>query len=349
MSSHFSKTEKIGLTKFLERRTAKAPAIGMLEHAVTQEGLKRGELSVAKNMTYSTVVDEIDKAISKEWVTEGQLTSLLDRCEIAGRQHVCVFTLPEKGVDEILDELRDPDQYDDEEPALEDFWEIPASSYARIIKDANDTVLVKIVAKRRYWRSEIDSSSDEEQWIHKWIQEERSAIVVKCSKASGTVQIRVPPREHAQSDTGKTVYDFITEVLPTHYSLDHGSWFSKLLVFPITDAFPSLLKNKDDFVLRYDTPENNSAKSRLMKKGPVKQLDDLRDDSIWNYGKGYARATLRGSWVIEDGDPIFCHLNWDRVRVDASTNLEFARVFVPNQVNDDQLDYVIKRIRDHLP
>lgn len=164
-------------------------------------------------------------------------------------------------------------------------------------------MLVKIVTQRRYWRSQIDptQSSENEEWIHRWTEEERSALIIKCTKNPRLLQIRVPPREkYGQSETGKSIHDFAAEVLGDHYSTGRNSWFSHIGLFSITDAFNKILENRDDFVLRHDTPESDTVRSRLSKKGSIKKLEDLRDDSMWTFDGDFSRNTLRGTWVVND-------------------------------------------------
>jgi hypothetical protein len=68
---------------------------------------------------------------------------------------------------------------------------------------------------------------------------------------------------------------------------------------------------------------------------------------MWKFGKGYARKTMRGLWSVED-ESVYTHLNIDKVKTDGNNEFEYARVFFPHHVNDQQVDYAIKRIREHI-
>lgn len=346
----FDSETKASLARFLEQRGLKARMVQLFGKIIRREDLGRGELTQSQHATYGKLVSDIEHAISEEWLTDEQLLELLDRAEVAGRQHVCVFRLPAKGVNAILNELSEPTESTESEMTLDDFWRLPEASTARVLRSERGVVVVKIVARRRYWRSELDpqESTENDQWIHRWAQEERSAVVIKCSRSSGILQIRVPPREHAQGETGVTVLGFVNEVLPRHYNVGRGTWYQKLTEFPITDAFNAIVRNRDDFVMRHDSAESDSAKSRMSKKGSIKALDDLRDDPMWQFEDGYSRKTMRGSWVKDD-EPLYCHMNWDSVRISRDSTMDFARVFVPHLVSDTDIDHVIRRIKDHLP
>lgn len=341
---------KLALARFLERRDLKERVLTLFGAAVSEHELKRGELTQSKSATYAVLSEHVEKAISNDWISEQQVVALLDESEVAGRQHVCIYDLPEHGVPGILNALRDPKSQRRASAKLTDFWELPSASYARVLRSTNDEVLVKLVAQRKYWRSEIDlsQSSDDEEWIHRWVETERAAVIVKAIRQSGVVQIRVPPREHlAGSETGKSVYGFAIELLGSHFDIGKNSWFSKLKLFSITDAYNNILDNRDDFVLRHDTPESDTAKSRLSKKGAIRDLEDLRDDEMWQFSDGYARESLRGTWLVSEKQ-VYSHLNLDNVRLSQSTTVEYARVYFPRLVTDAEVDHVIQRIRDHL-
>jgi hypothetical protein len=344
-----SEESKRSLAAFLERRNMKERVRSILAKIVAQEDLKRGDLTTAKQVTYHTLVDELIKAINKGWYELSALIALLDESEVAGRQHVWVFLLPAKGKAAILDAVASPIGQDDAPGEIEDFIKMPESSYARVLKRTGKDALVKVVTRRRYWVREVDEHTDTEEWIHRWIEEERAAVILKCDLSAGICQVRIPPREHfQQSETGKTVYDFAKETLERHYDIGKNSWFSRLLDFPITDAYPAILANRDDFVLRHDTPESLTAKARVSRTGAIKELKDLRDDSMWVFADGYARKSLRGVWLVADNF-VYAHLNYDKVRLDAKSTASFARVFIPSLTTDAEVDHVIGRIREHLP
>jgi len=350
MAFKLSKDDKQSLLRFLERRNLKERVIECFAHIIEQKNLKRGDLTQDKNATYAILTDGLEKAISKGWMTEQELISLLDDSEVAGRQHVCIYEVPAASITDTLSAIRQPTALQNGVASVGDFWDLPSASYARVLRDTSSEALVKIVSRRRYWRSEIDSSRSnaDEEWIHRWIEEERSAVVIKCSKSTRILQIRVPPRERSpQAETGKSIHDFAIQLLGTHYSIGKGSWLSKVKLFSITDAFNKILENKQDFVLRHDTPESDTAKSRLSKKGSIKELKDLRDDEMWTFGNGYARKTLRGTWVVKK-KPIYSHLNLDKLKTAKGGSIEFARVFFPHFATDSEVDHVIQRIRDHF-
>lgn len=341
---------KSALARFLERRNLKERMIALFGTAIERHDLTRGELTQAKNATYAKIVDSIETAIQNHWLTKKDVIDVLDDSEIAGRQHVCLFNVSSNSITSVLSDLADPGRQTSSPRSLSSFYEVPSSSSARVLRNTNSEVLVKIAARRQYWVSELDQSQSgpQEEWIHRWIEEERAAVVLKCTKTLKLLQLRVPPRERLMTaETGKTVYQFLREVLDDHYDLGKGSWFEKLSLFPIGDGYNSILKNRTDFVLRHDTPESPTAKSRLSKKGAVKNLDDLRDDKMWVFADGYARKTLRGTWLI-NGKPVYTHLNMDRVRTGPTSSIEFARVFFPRLATDAEVDDVLTRISEHL-
>ena len=287
------------LQRFLVRRNLKEPAVQLLERVREANDLQRGDLSVAKNQTYETLVANLIKAINQGWMDKSELVTLLDESEISGRQHIVIYRLPTQGKKAILDAIVNPQGLSTAEPSIDDFCNVPNASTARIIRSTDRQAIVKIVRKRHYWMREVTESSATDEWIHRWVEEERSAIVLHCDLGAGLLQIRVPPREKGQSETAESVYLLLNEALDEHYPT-RNSWFDRLRTFPITDAFASILSNRTDFVLRYDSPESETVKSLMSRKGSIKELEDLRDDPMWNYESGFARPSIRGAWLISN-------------------------------------------------
>lgn len=338
-----------GLSRFLSFRALKERAVQLLIATSKDNALPKGALTAAQNATYEVLAEHLLKAISKGWLALEDLIGMLNEAEQAGKQHVCVFNLPGgTGTSAIMDGLRKPRHRLSGARSLEEFWDVPDESFAEILRDTSKEVVVKIVTKREYWKSELDKETATEQWIHKMLQKERAAVILKCKASSGVFQVRVPPRQrYNQGETGKSVYEIVESVVDRHFGIGKTSWFQSLKRFPITDAYNAILLNRDDFCLRHDTPESDTAKSRLSKKGSLKNYKDLRDDGMWDFEKGYSRQSLRGSWDINK-NKVYAHLNFDRLRVDSKTNYEFARVFFPQFATDSEVDHVIGRIRDHL-
>lgn len=353
MAFAFKTDQKIALLSFMERRGMKESAIDLLGIAKKKADKKRGAVTQNQSAPYEQILDDIEKAISNEWITADDFLSLLDTSEVAGRQHICVFTIDSKFAKSVLQQLSKPDHLSDALPELEDFWTVPTAPRAIIVSSSSSHILLKLVGQRRVWRREVDMdrSSEDEEWIHKWVVPVRAATVVKYSTASGLLQIRIPVRdESSQSETGKSVFEFVQYAMRKHYDIDDKkSWFQKLELFSITDSYSKVLDNFDDFVLRYDSPESDTAKSKLSKKGAIAELKDLRKDKMWTFKQtgDYSRQALRGVWLIDERI-IFAHFNLDNgKRADGST-MNYARVFIPRQAKDAEIDHVLKRIVDHF-
>ncbi|HEX3658230.1 MAG TPA: hypothetical protein VHV55_20750 [Pirellulales bacterium] len=336
------------LERFLSRRRLDGRVVDMLKAAKDAHDLKRGEITTAQSATYSKLTEDLIKAVNQGWVGRDSVVAMLDNSEIAGRQHVCVFQLPTTGQGKILDVLRAPHTVYSGPVSIEEFYEVPSHSMARIIKDTADEVIVKIVAQRSYWTSELLKDLPDEQLIKRLRHQERSALILTCNKQAGLLQVRVQPREKAQADTAKNVNDFMMDTIKAHYDVKPKSWFYQLRFFPIADTFPKLLKNKAEFVLKYDTPEDNEIKASMFRKGDHKDGADLRDDPRWSYSSGYSRNSLRGVWKCKGGGEVYLHLNQDAIRISATTTVDVARVFVPGLCSDKDLDHAIRRIHEHL-
>jgi hypothetical protein len=347
MAKAFLPKDPERLQRFLNRRKLDTRVVDMLKAAKTAHDLKKGEVTVAQSATYAKLTEDLIKAVNQGWIGRDDVVAMLDESEVAGRQHVCIFQLPSTGQKKILEALRAPHSVYTGPVSLDDFYEVPSQTMARILKDTSEEVVVKIIAKRTYWLSEILKDNPEEQLIRRYRERERSAIIVKCNVKDGLFQVRVQPREKGQADTSKNVFDFMMETMKAHYDVGKTSWFDQLAFFPIGDSFPKLLKNRTDFVLWYDSPENNDIRAQLYRRGSHVNAADLRDDPHWSYGKGFSRNSIRCIWKLPGGD-VFMHLNQDEVRLDPQTTFNIARIFVPGLCDDRELDNAIRRIRDHL-
>lgn len=347
MSFSLPAEDVAALEQFLTRRQVRGKILPLILAAKCKHSLNRADVSTAKNMTYSNLTGLIIKCIDKSWVNYADFAEVLDDSEVAGRQHVCIFKLPDNGKVKILDALRAPRGLSTSTPAIHDFIRVPSQSAARILVDTTDEVVVKIIAIRTYWLSEFVKDDPGDQLIHRWEQKERSAVIVKANLQTGLLQVRVPPRETGPSDTANGVYKFMSQALGQHYGGDGSFWLDEVLFFPIADAYPKILQNKTEFVLRHDTPENATLRSRMSKKGPTTDLSDLRDDPNWRYENGYARRTMRGHWSCVSSQ-LFMHMHYDTIQIDKKTTRDLARVFVPKYCPDGELDHAIERIRNHL-
>ena len=348
MTIQLSDTEKSRFISFIKHRRLNHRLIELLVNAKAQHNLKGADLRTAKNLSYADITVSVLKSINKNWITVDDVVALLDLSEVAGKQHICVFRLPDRGKKAIGDTLRTPSGVVDDSPTLADFHSLPTDSKIRLLKSTNDVVIAKIIAQRSYWITNVLKRDPEREVFEKVKHRERSAIIVKYNRKRGTLQVRVPPREKGPGETGKAVYQFIKSALGAHYPVDSKSWFHKLVHFPIGDSFTKILRNTSDFELWYDSPEDSSTKTRISRKGRPKKGIDLRKEKNWQYQNGYARNTLRGFWSCPRTADVYIHMNADNVRVSKSTMRAFARMFVPDLCLDEDIDHVIQRVQDHI-
>lgn len=350
MSITLEEPQKELLVNFLIRRGLNNRCTEMLQRAFNENDLKRGDLSTNKNLTYAKILKEIVKGINNGWINESDFASILDNAEIAGKQHICLFCLPgdEKDRKSIFNAIKSPGKLAIKEIALKDFYSVPEDSYARVIENTEETILIKIVCKRSYWDREYDLKDPTEEIIHRWKRMERSAVILKCSIDDGILQIRVPPREGGTGETAKTVYEFFISALSNHYNLKKNSWINKVSPFQVTEAYNSLLENREDFCLKYDTPESDTASNRMTRKGSSKDHDDLRDDPMWDYGENFSRNTIKGTWTTDRNTQVFSHLNYDEFRTGQNSTVKLSRVYLPKYVLEEEVEYVISRLSEHI-
>ena len=347
MSITLAGSELGALEHFLHRRKLRDQGIELLASIRGQNNLTRVDLSASKSLTYRNLAELLAKALEKGWLPDGELLKMLDDSEISGRHHVCVFLLPPEEKDGLFQMIEQPIGRSSGPVRLNDFLEVPTRSTARILQQSTDEIVVKIVAIRSYWLSEYEKDDPDEQLIRRWKESERSAIIIKCNAREGVVQVRVPPREKGQLETGKAVFDFMTEVIASHYPMDQRPWFNRIDRFPIADSYNKIIEDRKNFILKHDTPENVQTRSQISTKGSTSTEADLRDDPSWNHSKGYARRILRGNWICPDA-VVFMHLNYDTVRIDRTTTRDLARIFVPGLCSDRDMDHAIRQIRSYL-
>jgi hypothetical protein len=343
-----SEPEKELFANFLKHRRLNEKAVELLAQIRGTHGLKAADLRTAKQLPYAGIAGNLVKAVDQGWLDLDVLVAKLDESEYAGKQHVCIFRLPEKGKQKVLTTLRNPAAATTSLPAIADFFTIPTASTARVLVDTPDLVAVKIVTRRDYWITNVlEDGNPDRELFERLKQKERSAVIVKCSLKGDLIQFRVPSREKGPMDTAKAIYDFLKKALESHYPVDGNSWFSQIQHFPIAKAFPKILENTKEFELWHDAPEDRSTKAQISRKGRPKSGNDLRKDKNWRYGAGYFRPNLRGFWNCPSGK-LYAHLNADRVRIAKDATRDFARIFVPQLCSDKDLDHVIDRIRDHF-
>jgi hypothetical protein len=333
---------------FLKRRQLKDASTTLLGEIKDRNGLKRGQVTTDKAASYDVIVESLGKSLGEGWLSANELIRLLEDAELAGRQHLCLFEVPEDLLETISHGLLKPRTLNDEPVSLEEFWEVPLEPYCRLIVE-RAPLLLKIIAVRSYWTKEKQRITDDEYRIHAKRHKERAAVIVKFDADQRTLQFRVPISENAQdTETARAVYEFIESLVANQFGEQGRAWFLKLRHWPVGDAFERIVNNHDDFELHTDTPENNRFKGSLSKKGVADDGVDLRGMEEWNFSSGYARSSLRGKWKTGDL-AVDVSMHAARVRVSRQTIRKFARFFFPKPCSDAEVEHVLRRVREHLP
>lgn len=337
------------LSHFLKRRQLNENMVNLLKQIKDDHDLKRGQVTTAQNATYDTIIESLTTSLNEGWVTTQQVVEILDGAEIAGRQHVCVFTIPDDLVDEVVTSIEQPATLNTQGLTLSEFWEIPQEPYTRLIQNDQRLLVMKVIAPRYYWVSNETQESEDLIEIIKRREKERTAVILRLDRVTKTLQARVPIREKASNlDTTKSVYSFLVEIIESQYGDDGMTWFNKLARFPLSDSFQKIIENREDFSLFTDTPENQHFKSSMSHKGAGDDASDIRDFEQWGFAEGFARTSLRGKWKIDDVD-IHVRMHADKVKMGQQISREVCRLFFPRPCTDAQVEHVIERIKAHLP
>lgn len=343
------KEEKKRLAQFLKRRQLKERIVTLLEEIKQEHDLKRGQVTTDKNATYDTLVEALANSLNNEWLSVDRIAAILDEAELAGRQHICLFDVDQGDLPAIQTDLRSPTTLNKEKVQFDEFWKIPLEPYSRILSDTAAGLVSKIVAVRKYW-VEIDRVTKEDYIkVERKREKERAALVIKLDPATRILQFRVPLREQAPGvDTTKSVYEFITELVDSQYG-DFGlKWLMKLKPLRIGDAFKKIVKNREDFQLHTDHPENKHFKGVMSRKGSPELVGDLRDFDQWVYESGFGRSCIRGTWTINPETRVDFRMHYEKVKVNDTLTRDIARVFLAKPYKDDEVEYVIRRIREHI-
>ncbi|QDT77291.1 hypothetical protein Mal35_07170 [Gimesia maris] len=343
-----SDEQKQRLENFMKHRRLNDESIKLLSQAKKNHELKSTDLRTASNLTYPNITEQLIKAVNNGWLSLDEIVMLLDNSELSGKQHVCLFQLPEKSPGKILNVLRNPGGDFGTTATIDDFLRLPTGSTVRVVRDETNEVAVKIVTRRSYWTTQLLEQKPDREIFERLRHEERAAVIVKADLNNKILQCRVPPREKGPQQTGNAVYKFLMDSLQNHYAIDSKSWFGKLRLFPMSDAIPKILANKTDFELWHDTPENKNTRTKMSKRGRPKAGNDLRNEQNWQFSQGYSRTNIRGFWRDGKNDPIYVHMNADRVRISQSETRDFARLVINELCTDGELDHVVNRIRQHL-
>ena len=355
-----SPDEKERLAHFLRRRQLNERMVCLLKKAKEENGLKRGEITTSKSATYEDITEALHVCTMNGWLRVEEVADICAEAELAGRQHVLLFRVadPVKGLPEQLDDLtellRTPETLNTEATRLEEFWRIPLEPYSRILRDGGGGFVMKVIAPRDYWISDDLERTADVVVTRKERKRERSAVIIKYQEDERLLQFRVPVRERApNADTAKSVYDFVSEIIRSQFGDVGFKVFGGLPLFPISDAFPKLVNNKDDFEMHSDTPENQHFKSSMSHKGTPDTAADIRDFEHWNFAEGFARTRVKGAWRLPlavEGEPVgvvHVRMMQDNVRLDDSRSRRVARVFFPRPCTDEEVEHVLRRIEQH--
>lgn len=341
------------LSDFLYRRQHKASTVSLLKAIKEEHNLKRGQVTTSKSATYEELAEALNESLRNEWLTRERLVKLLDAAELAGRQHVLVYQVPEDQLEELAEALRSPKKKRTT-TKLEDFWNVPSRFFSQLLIDDGRTTAVKIVVPRKYHSirhlDDTDSidipngDGDIVDVIAKIAHRERAAVVVSLLHEAKLLQVRVPPRESGSGSTPRSVYDLAKAA--TSKAFDASGPFQRLKVFPITDTFNRLQANRDDFVYESDEPQNEKVHARIkVKRGDG--TEDLRDMKEWVYAEGYSRISLGGVWRIGE-ELVKARLHLDEFQINQHTKQSVARVFIPSHCTDADINHVIVRLQSHL-
>lgn len=345
-SPNLKQSEEIDFTHFLLKRQLRDQIIPLLKDAKKEDK----ELRAAKNLTYSQIVDNLMKALTAGKIDHDELLGILDKSEIAGKQHVMIFRLPSVATSKVFKSISTPHGREASSASIKDFITVPTTSSFRKLLETDDEIMIKIVTKRQYWDHNILEDTVSRVLIEKNLKQERSAIIIKCNKTTGIVQIRIPPRQHGLLEAAKSVYDFTRKVISSHYDLNKNDWFKLLAYFPIDDAFPNLMNNREDFELWADTPRDTETKTQISRRGRPTIGKDLRDENAYTFSSGFSRLSARGHWKCPSNDnsaqkPLYVHMNSDKIRLGPSSERKIARLFIPNLCEDGDIEHVISRIQ----
>lgn len=335
------------LSGFLARRQAKVQAIGLIRQIKATHNLDKTQINVSNSDNYDKIATTILDCLDKNWFGTTGLIDFLDMMELSGRQHVLLFRLPEDKIEMIFGQIEQVFTSRSAPVNFEEFFVVPDNASARKLGFVDDEFVGKLVTPRSYWINTYEIDKPEEKLIRRKLERERSAIIIRYSRKDNILQFRIPPKEQGQSETGKGVYQFLYESLTAAIGRE-PEWIHDLETFPIQNTFPNIISDSQNFILKHDTPENNTVAHRLTKKGAMHNRDDLRDDPDWHHTTGYARRQIKGSWLNADSSIVFMHLTHDTIIIDRKTSRDLSRLFVPRPCSEGALQDAISRILAHL-
>jgi hypothetical protein len=94
--------EQERLAHFLKRRQLNESMVALLKQVKEDQDLKRGQVTTAQNATYDSIIESLMTSLNAGWVTTQQVVDILDGADIASRQHVSFFSIPDDLIDEVL-------------------------------------------------------------------------------------------------------------------------------------------------------------------------------------------------------------------------------------------------------
>lgn len=331
----------------MKRRQLKDQILPLLKEIKEKHKEEAESLSLGGSPNYEALVDAVAACWGRGLLSTEVLTGKLDQAELAGKQHVILFKVPEEKVELTRQRLAAKTSLLARR-GVKEFLKVPTSTTAYLLADTAEEIVVKLVGRRLDWVEHVREKRDDWEVIERRRVIERTSIIIKFASVHNVLQIRVPPRGgFGVSETSRKVYLVALAVLDSAYGKEGTALLQDVSAFPLDAAYAKLVKNRTDFIMLSDSPENPHFRAMFAGRG-ARGVQDIRDLKDYSFDKStFARTMMRGGWKTDEEVYAYTTMHWEKVKTSSNAQRDIARIYFPHMNTDAEVERVIGRICDH--
>jgi hypothetical protein len=281
------------------------------------------------------------KALENGWLSEKQLSVVVDEVEENGGQHVWLFQLSTAGKKALMaaalkKSLAEPPA----NPTAALYAELPKLTRT-FVQERADSIAVKQIYKADYWeKDDTRSVSGADERVTYYVRKERRAInLMRILPEAGLAEIRID-RVRGQNDESLAV-QLLKSFTESIDDLDLPEHF---IPVPIWQGFSAMVADEEKTYMSTDEGEDGSVQLRISNRREGAKGEDVRKHAAYKLGGAFARRSLNVYWVQADKSKI--HTILSKVAVDGT---ELAKVYVAAKLSKAELEGVIGTIRTFVP
>lgn len=268
------------------------------------------------------------------------LARLVDAIEENGAQHVFLFSMTDAGYQAIAGgQLLGRFPAPPAQPTVALYGD--PSTTRTFAFERNGRLYVKQVYLAEYWDLVERHETTTQRTVVYRLERQRAVNLLVANPATREVEIRID-RVRPKDDerlASRALDDFCARLAP---ALDVAQHLEPVRIWA---GFRAMVQARDETFMTVDDAEDPTIRHRLAsRRGDTVRLD-IRDHAAYDMTQAkYVRETLNIYWLRQEE-----RLHTMMSRVTSSDGRWFGKVYIPAQLDEAALDYVIGRIRSFAP